>query len=484
MAINSEKNRGFALLIAVIFMSAMLTIGLALGSLAYKQQILASTAIDSQYAFYAADSALECALHEDQQNNLFAWRTPEPTSAPVMACENLAPVSTPTKVWDSEHWVVTSRFAIESGKYCADVTVDKPKDAGTTYIFSEGYNVPCATVENSGGKRFLSRGIKSTYTSAPVISEPGIEWVSRDSANDLSQWSSVTYGRRMFVAVARSGSTRRVMYSTNGVNWTSNNVGGVPGNSWESVAFGNGKFVAVGSNGAVRAMHSSDGKRWTAVSVPQNAWQSVAYGNGVFVAVACGVSGTGCNATEGNRVMWSDDGGVSWNEAESMPATNQRWKSVAFGDGTFVAVSTTGTLNHVMTSIDGGRNWTTRASATNNTWSSVTYNDGLFVAVGRAAGNQVMYSTDAGTTWSNAGVNGVISRAWTSVTFGDSMFVAVANSGSASGNRVMTSVDGKTWIPRMSTSDNAWNSVTFGDGMFAAVATSGAGDRVMTSGSK
>ena len=53
-----KTQRGFALLIAIIFMSVMLSFGLALGSLAYKQQVLASSAIQSQYAFYAADSAL------------------------------------------------------------------------------------------------------------------------------------------------------------------------------------------------------------------------------------------------------------------------------------------------------------------------------------------------------------------------------------------------------------------------------------------
>ena len=54
-------------------MSVMLSFGLALGSLGYKQQVLASGAIASQYAFYVADTALECVLYADQQQGLFAY---------------------------------------------------------------------------------------------------------------------------------------------------------------------------------------------------------------------------------------------------------------------------------------------------------------------------------------------------------------------------------------------------------------------------
>src|SRR3989344_5216944 len=61
------SSRGFALLIAVIFVSVVLALGLSLGSLGYKQQILASGGIQSQYAFYAADAALECALRDAQK---------------------------------------------------------------------------------------------------------------------------------------------------------------------------------------------------------------------------------------------------------------------------------------------------------------------------------------------------------------------------------------------------------------------------------
>jgi len=159
---NFQKKRGFALLIAVIFMSVMLSFGLALGSLSYKQQILASSAIQSQYAFYAADAGLECALYADQQQNLFAYPPSAPPSAPSMTCDGSAPVSASFSYTPSQ-FVVLNRVSLDSNKRCADVTVYKPSGAGTTYIFSQGYDVPCSTVSAPSGARFVARGLNVRY---------------------------------------------------------------------------------------------------------------------------------------------------------------------------------------------------------------------------------------------------------------------------------------------------------------------------------
>lgn len=163
-----NTQRGFALLIAVIFTSVMLSFGLALGSLGYKQQVLASSATESQYAFYAADAALECALYADQgQNqNLFAYPVPEPSSAPRMSCDGSTatfPPAYPTGIvlYTITNWAVTERLSLDSGTHCADITVYKPASTGTTYLFSTGYDVPCSTVASGG--RFISRGLNAHY---------------------------------------------------------------------------------------------------------------------------------------------------------------------------------------------------------------------------------------------------------------------------------------------------------------------------------
>jgi hypothetical protein len=123
--------------------------------------------------------------------------------------------------------------------------------------------------------------------------------------------------------------------------------------------------------------------------------------------------------------------------------------------------------------VQGGINWTSRSSAADNEWRSVTYGNGLFVAVSSNGTNRVMTSPD-GITWTSR--SAAVSNPWQSVTYGNGLFVAVSSTGS--GNRVMTSPDGITWTSRTSAADKIWTSVTYGNGLFVAVANDG---YVMTS---
>ena len=70
----------------------------------------------------------------------------------------------------------------------------------------------------------------------------GITWTSRTAATD-NEWSSVTYGNGIFVAVAISGTGNRVMTSPDGITWTSRTS--AADNNWFGITYGNGTFVAV-----------------------------------------------------------------------------------------------------------------------------------------------------------------------------------------------------------------------------------------------
>lgn len=162
-----KNKNGFVLLISVIFMSVMLTLGLALSSLGYKQQILASTAIESQYAFYAADAGIECALYADQQQNLFEYDLHSSTNPPQMiTCDEMLATQL-SYSYDNDRLVVSERISLDSSTSrprCADVTIYKyNSNPSLTYIFSQGYDVSCATVTNPNGARFVSRGMSSHY---------------------------------------------------------------------------------------------------------------------------------------------------------------------------------------------------------------------------------------------------------------------------------------------------------------------------------
>lgn len=184
-----NTQRGFALLIAIIFMSVMLTFGLVLSSLAYKQQVLASSAVESQYAFYVSDAALECALYADQQMNAFDYSSHSAINHPSTITCNGASATELSYSYDATALVVKERLSFDPvsgpGARCADVTVYKysapqPPDNMTSYLFSQGYDVSCATVSSPSGARLVSRGLNVHYSGsvqAPLPSGMNVEYL-------------------------------------------------------------------------------------------------------------------------------------------------------------------------------------------------------------------------------------------------------------------------------------------------------------------
>jgi len=214
--------------------------------------------------------------------------------------------------------------------------------------------------------------------------------------------------------------------------------------------------------GADQSPAWADGTSWTSRAAAEaNQWRSVAYGDGVWVAVSD--SGT-------NRVMTSPDG-VTWTSRAAAEAN--QWVSVAYGNGVWVAVSYNGT-NRVMRSVDNGVTWTAVAAAEANQWVSVAYGNGVWVAVSVDGTNRVMTSPD-GVTWTSRAA--AEANAWVSVAYGNGVWVAVSLNGT---NRVMRSPDGVTWTSRAAAEANGWISVAYGNGVWVAVSDSGT-NRVMTS---
>jgi Tfp pilus assembly protein PilE len=156
--------RGFTLLVALIFVSVILSVGLALTDIAYKQVILASTAQQSQYAFYNADSALECALEQDQQYDTFDY-TNEPVAnnqGPFM-CEGQAitfNASAPVVNSPTTTRTTTFNVACQSGGTLAQVSVLKSLigSAYKTTIYAGGFN-DC----NPSDPQRVERGLQSHY---------------------------------------------------------------------------------------------------------------------------------------------------------------------------------------------------------------------------------------------------------------------------------------------------------------------------------
>ena len=152
-----HPSRGFTLLIAVILTSVLLSVGLALLDISYKQIVLSSTARQSQYAFYAADSALECALYWDQKVNAFAY---DGAAGTIQCAGSSIPVTS-----SASGGTRTSTFATPCmNGVTASVTVYKTTGAScssgsaTSCIYATGYNT-CTVTD----PRRIERGLKVFY---------------------------------------------------------------------------------------------------------------------------------------------------------------------------------------------------------------------------------------------------------------------------------------------------------------------------------
>ncbi|HZS42647.1 MAG TPA: pilus assembly PilX N-terminal domain-containing protein [Candidatus Paceibacterota bacterium] len=61
-----KNKNGFTLLFASLVVSLLLSIGLAILNITLQQVLLSSAAKESQFAFYNADTGIECALYWDK----------------------------------------------------------------------------------------------------------------------------------------------------------------------------------------------------------------------------------------------------------------------------------------------------------------------------------------------------------------------------------------------------------------------------------
>lgn len=197
-----KKQNGFTLLFAVLAATLVLSVGASIISIAVRQVLLSGTGRESQYAFYAANTGIECALYwnfhaPEQGFHVFATSSDTNmedqaggNSAHCLGVDILDKIAHPTgddnfgKVdEDSESAVTIFRleFDDESGffdesdgkptpNYCVDVEVRKYRaedenlqdNEGNnlerifTTIISQGYN----TCED--GPRRIQRGLDLT----------------------------------------------------------------------------------------------------------------------------------------------------------------------------------------------------------------------------------------------------------------------------------------------------------------------------------
>ena len=158
-----QESGGFLMMYAVLFITIILTISMAILDLALKQSAVTSVSKESPLALYAADAGLECAFYADIHHEYFSTSTPgihfpcgsnDITLTPINANSN--PV-----VWND--FII--KFGAGKDLVCAKVTVSKTITNGyvsKTTIDSRGYNTDCPP-GTPLRTPLVERGLNATY---------------------------------------------------------------------------------------------------------------------------------------------------------------------------------------------------------------------------------------------------------------------------------------------------------------------------------
>ncbi|MBI5138476.1 MAG: hypothetical protein HZA95_01610 [Candidatus Vogelbacteria bacterium] len=154
---NNKNSSGYALLFAVLVASILLSAGLGIANIIYKELQLSSIGRESTKAFYYADSGAECAIYWNGKlkfPTVSALRVGSWSNPPGVKCADTPDIyssyggSAPPLADDpndsTKKQAIVSFDVSQSTYGCAKVKVIKLEN-GTTYIESRGFNVDCAS---------------------------------------------------------------------------------------------------------------------------------------------------------------------------------------------------------------------------------------------------------------------------------------------------------------------------------------------------
>lgn len=154
----NKNSRGFTLLLSVLISSILMALGSALFNIVSKEVLLSSAGRESQFAFYAADTGIECALYWDKQG---AFSSTSPTAQ--LTCGGMTTTDLQRTPDTPVSPVFTAQFSFQYDNVvtnpCANVLVTRTYGAAPqTIVKSYGHNT-CVLTSPSR----LERAIRVTY---------------------------------------------------------------------------------------------------------------------------------------------------------------------------------------------------------------------------------------------------------------------------------------------------------------------------------
>ena len=152
-----HKESGVAILFTILMTSVLLLIAIGITQISYKELLFTAEAKDSNIAFMAADTGIECAMYMD---SMLAFSG---TSSDPFYCHG-------HQVLDTTSDNINFQFSLPmTSASCAQVYINKAAGTGTsTQIDSYGYNVgqyDSNNCINSGAlaPNLVGRALRITY---------------------------------------------------------------------------------------------------------------------------------------------------------------------------------------------------------------------------------------------------------------------------------------------------------------------------------
>ncbi len=167
--------KGFTILFASLVASLLLAVGLVIFDITYKEVLFSTVARDSDFAIYAADSGLECALYWDARyagsanygsGSVFATSTNSspPQSGVVCNSQDIAAAGVAAHTWPQTATptsaITAFSISFSPQPYCVSVVVSKTSSGGviSTSITATGFNTCVAGAPNR-----IERTLQANY---------------------------------------------------------------------------------------------------------------------------------------------------------------------------------------------------------------------------------------------------------------------------------------------------------------------------------
>ena len=332
--------------------------------------------------------------------------------------------------------------------------------------------------------------LAQTFLAGYAAAGSGEVWVPQTTPRDTTvagttepRWTSVAYGKEMYVAIAQQHSKKgnMVMTSPDAETWTIVDTGtDDAGNNinWYSVNFGggaNGLFMACGQacGGCFEdIMTSPDGAVWTKQDINMangGSPRSMVYAFGVYIVVGDKFAATSTDGITYTQQLKHQTSDISLSRDGIANTALEVFLDVAY-DGSSLVIAVGQGGEKFISSVDG-ITWNGIAGTEFGPWyEAITYGNGLWVAVGRGGGADDIATSPDGVTWTIQSYPVVSS--WYGVAWGDGNFVATSGGGTP---KIMSSSDGITWTdrsPSLYGNDRdkiEWFDVIWGGGRFVMI---------------